>query len=96
VCSSDLKINRLADAIYKAENSKKYPYGIKSVKCVGEAECRRICINTIKNNVKRWEKSVEQGDTRDYLTFLWHRYCPPSAHALNKNWLKNVIRFLEQ
>ena len=91
-------INRLVNSIYKAEggDKTKYPYGIKSVKCDSKKECRRVCRNTIVNNVKRWEKAKKKGDKRDYLTFLWHRYCPPKAHKLNNNWLKNVKYFLNK
>ena len=90
------KVERLVMAIYKAEGGKqtKYPFGIKSVECKGYEECKRICRNTVVNNVERWEKSVWNGDSRDYITYLWHRYCPPAAHKLNGNWKKNVLYFL--
>ena len=89
---------RIVNAIYKAEggNRTKYPYGIKSVSCDSVTECRRICLNTVKNNVDRWMTARELGDNRDYLTFLWHRYCPPQANELNSNWLKNVKYFLNK
>jgi len=90
--------NALADAIYKAEGGKetRYPFGIRSVRCSGYEDCRVVCLNTIKNNIKRWEKSVNQGDDRDYLTFLWHRYAPPKSHHLNNHWLTNVLYFLNK
>src|SRR3990167_7108119 len=54
---------QIVNAIYKAEGGKKtrFPYGIKSVKCEGEKECRKICLNTVKNNRVRYERQV--GDT---------------------------------
>ena len=86
-----IDVEKLANAIYKAENSVKYPYGIKSIDTHGDvAYARKICINTIKNNIKRYEKSDK---SVDYITFLGNRYCPPSIHALNKNWVKNVKEF---
>ena len=93
-----INVEKLADAIYLAEGGKKanVPYGIHSVDCNGEKECRKICINTIKNNIKRWEKAREAGYTGDYLTFLGNRYAPPSAHPLNKNWIPNVKRLYKK
>lgn len=80
---------RLADAIYKAEGGTKAvkPFGILSVPCEGYAECRQICLNTITNHLKR-HASHECG--LDYITCLGRRYCPPTAHKLNHNWVRNV------
>ena len=83
-----IDVNRLADAIGKAENSKKYPYGIKSIDTGGdEVKARKICINTIRNHIKR-HNLHKCG--KDFITCLGDRYCPPSIHSLNKNWVKNV------
>lgn len=88
---------RLADAIYKAEGGKlaKVPYGILSVKVKDEAEARRVCLNTIRNNMARWQWARQNGDQRDYIQFLGDRYCPTTGatndpSGLNKNWVKNV------
>lgn len=90
---------QVADAIYHAEggeNAKK-PFGILSVSCNGYEECRRICLNTVRNNRKRFS---EYGHKRypDYLSFLASRYAPIGAENdptnLNKNWIKNVKHFL--
>lgn len=96
--ASGYTCNEIVDAIYVAEggNSTKYPFGIMSVKCDGYAECRQVCLNTVRNNVKRWKVAVTEGDNRDYLTFLWHRYCPPTEHSLNKHWKKNVEQVLRR
>lgn len=84
---------RLADAIYKAEGGRKasVPYGIMFKGCDWEHEayCRRICINTLRNNFKRW---IAAGSKNDYLEFLGNRYAPASAHPLNHNWIPNVRR----
>ena len=88
---------QLANAIFKAEGGYKarYLYGIVSVKYSNEAEARRICLNTIRNNRARFENQ-EKFD--DYLEFLASRYCPIGAdndpRGLNVNWLKNVRYFL--
>ena len=88
---------RIVNAIYLAEGGKKAisPFGILSVKCEGYDACRLICLNTIRNNRKRYaDYGYKQYDT--FLEFLWHRYAPPEAHPLNKNWLRNVRYFLEK
>lgn len=88
--------DRLADAIYKAEGGKKasVPYGIMFKGCdwKNEAYCRKICINTLRNNYKRFLNSDQ---SIPYLEFLRNRYAPLSHHSLNQNWLKNVQFFYE-
>ena len=92
----EYSVNRLVDAIYQAEGGKEtsYPFGIKSVACEGYVECRQVCVNTVVNNVGRWENAKSNGYSESYLTFLWKRYCPPKAHRLNENWLGNVKWFM--
>jgi len=91
---------QIASAIYQAEGGRKsqYPYGIRSIKCDTKAECKKICIKTIKNNRKRFARD-SKGFTY-YLQFLASRYCPVGAgndpRGLNKNWLKNVEYFLSK
>lgn len=97
------RAEKIADAIYKAESSKKYPYGIVSIKIKGntqaekEAYARKICINTIKNNWRRYQKSAK---TNDFVEFLGNRYAPVGADNdksnLNKNWIANVRYFLNK
>ncbi|MFA5298149.1 MAG: hypothetical protein WC389_08085 [Lutibacter sp.] len=94
--------NDLADAIFQAEGGYKaeYLYGIRSVKYKDEADARRICLNTIRNNKVRF---LKQDKYKDYLEFLANRYCPAKGKSLttaekklNCNWLKNVRYFLAQ
>ena len=91
--------DELADAIYLAEGGKntKYPYGIRSVKCEGKDECRQVCLNTVRNNRKRYA-DYGYKTHKSYLEFLANRYSPIDADndpkGLNKNWLKNVLWFL--
>jgi len=88
-------VNQLADSIFVAEGGfrAKKPYGILSVPCEGEKECRKICINTIRNNIERY---IEWGHKKfpTYLDFLRSRYAPENVkndpNNLNDNWLKNV------
>lgn len=99
--ASDYTDSQIADAIYLAEGGSraKVPYGILSVKVANEAEARKVCLNTIRNNRKRY---AEYGYKKypDYLSFLASRYCPVGAsndpRGLNKNWVKNVKYFLQR
>ncbi len=88
------RIERLANAIYWAENSKKYPYGIISINTHGnEKLARRICKNTIKNQIKRWNRK------EPYIVSLRNRYAPIGAgndpKGYNANWIRNVKYFYE-
>jgi hypothetical protein len=90
--------NSIVDAIYHAEGvNSKYPFGIKSVACNGYQECRRVCLNTVRNNYSRWLKAGRPGD---YLSFLASRYCPISdpkdTTHVNQFWLSNVRYFLNK
>jgi hypothetical protein len=89
---------QIVKAIYKAEGGQKakYPYGIRSIKCEGEKACRKICLNTVRNNRVRFART--KGAPQEFISFLGHRYCPVGASndpkGLNKNWQKNVRFFL--
>jgi len=88
-----INIETLATAIYYAEGGAKtkFPYGIKSIDTKGNKEyARKICINTIRNNIKRFNN---QNKYTDYIEFLGSRFCPttiPSEYALNRHWVGNV------
>lgn len=87
-------IERLAEAIYKAEGAERAvkPYGILSVPCEGKEHCGRICRNTIKNNLRRYAKSKTK---ESFIQFLGRRYCPVNAendNGSNRFWVNNVER----
>lgn len=90
----------LLKAIFQAEGGykAKYLYGIRSVPYKDEAEAKQICLNTIRNNRKRYkEYGHKKYDT--FLEFLASRYCPIGCNndnGTNKYWLKNVKYFLEE
>lgn len=90
----------IADAIYLAEGGvkAKVPFGILSVKCDGYNDCRKVCLNTIRNNRKRYKKYGYK-KYKTFLEFLASRYAPVGAsndpHNLNRYWLKNVKYFLQ-
>lgn len=90
VASEAIDAEKIADAIYRVEGGSKarVPYGILSIPVRDEAHARRICLNTIRNNHRRWIKAGRPGA---YLDFLADRYCPPSVDPKgNKNWKKNI------
>lgn len=83
-------VEKIADAIYLAEGGEKarVPYGILSVKVKSRLHARRVCINTINNNLKRWNNAGKPGD---FISFLGDRYCPRSVDPRgNENWKRNV------
>lgn len=86
-----------ANAIKKAEGT--WSYGIKSISCSTEIECRRICVHTIKNNKRRFKEYGYQ-NYPTFISFLGSRYTPINAgndpQGLNRNWIKNVNYFLRE
>lgn len=84
---------QIANAIKYAENSKKYPYGIKSIKCSSLKMRRLACIQSIEANRKRWARA---GNPGHFLDFMQKRYCPKDAHPLNKYWVRNVRKYLRR
>jgi hypothetical protein len=92
--ASALDAERIADAIWRVEGGHRarVPYGILSVKVKNAAEARRVCLNTIRNNHRRW---IAAGRPGDYLDFLADRYCPPSVDPVgNRNWKHNIKSLL--
>jgi len=84
----------IVEAIGKAENSVKYPYGIKSIDTKGNKEyAKKICLNSVRNGRARW---IKAGCPHDLIVFIGLRYCPPMAHKLNSNWVRNVKAILLQ
>ena len=84
---------RMADAIYKAEGTR-HPYGVLSVKVKDAQEARVVCLNSITNNWKRWNKA---GRTNEFVDFMANRWCPVSADPVgNKNWKRNVKILMEK
>lgn len=97
-CHADeIDVPKLVQAIYQAEGGAlaQYPYGIRSVRFDGVDEAKRICENTVRNNIKRYEKKFNKSaETLDFIDFLGDKYCPVGADndpkGVNKNWKKNV------
>jgi len=90
-------LQSVVNAIYKAEGGEKakpYYYGIRSIDCKGnKLLCRKYCENTVRNH---WERHKNHAHKMDFLECLGLRYCPPTAHHLNKNWITSVRYFLKK
>lgn len=82
-------VDQIVSAIYKIEGGSKtkYPYGIKSIPCKTQSECKRIAENTVVNNIQRWHASKTN---KPYFEYLRDRYAPLDDHSLNRNWLPNL------
>jgi hypothetical protein len=95
MASEPVNVNALVQAIYIAEGGRnaRKPYGILSVPCSTFPDCERVCRNTVRNNIARWEKA---GRPEDYISFLGNRYAPISSHPLNRNWIPNVKKIYNQ
>lgn len=91
-----IDVERMADAIYRAEGGDKarVHYGVLSVKVKDKADARRICINSIRNNIKRWDKAGKPGT---FVSFMADRWCPVASDPVgNRNWKKNVQAIYNQ
>ena len=93
-CAADaapVNVERLATAIFKAENPKHFPYGIIASHQLTEPEARRWCVNTINHQHRLW---VAAGSPGDYISWLGNVYAPPNAkndpQRSNRFWIKNV------
>ena len=95
-------VEEIADAIYVIEGGikAKKPYGVLSVPCHSEADCRRIVLTTVENNFSRYQIYGYKTHP-DFLSFLQSKYAPTKnatndPQGLNNNWLKNLRYYLGQ
>jgi len=90
----------ICQAIFYAEGGYKatYLFGIRSVPYTDYKEAKKICMNTIRNNRKRY-KEYGYKQYKTYLEFLSSKYCPVGCendNGTNKYWLDNVKYFLNK
>ena len=99
---ADIDVERLADAIYQAENSDSKPYGIMKPYCKPndpDGQCRKGCIQTINKRLRMYQNA---GTTQDFITYLGSTYCPttgdlrPAEKQLNGYWVTNVKYFYKK
>jgi hypothetical protein len=94
--SAPVDVDRMVQAIYQAEGgaNTRYRYGIKSVKCATVNEARRVCRNSVVNNIKRWEQA---GKPKPFVAFMADRYCPVASDPIGHDrWIKNVTLIYER
>jgi hypothetical protein len=96
-CSKPETLNyeKLATAIYWSEGGDRthYPYGIKSVSCETKDECRLKCLESIRNNEKRFARHGGKG-VENFIRFMSRRYvyCDFGECQARIDWQKNVKR----
>ena len=97
VCSADIDLDAYADAIRAAENNPNY--GILSIKCHSEAQCRQYCKNTVYNTLIKYRSTRCKTGEPD-IDCLARRYAPLNAgndpSGLNKHWKSNVLFYLKK
>lgn len=101
--ASSIDVDRLADAIKRAENSPRHPYGILTAYCLPgdkDGRCRKGCIQTIIKRLKEYRTKVDHEEKiilDNFIVFLSKSYAPVGSKndptGLNKNWIKNVKYF---
>jgi len=86
----DYSDKEICSAIWYIEGGEKanQEYGINPqyVKCENHLECEKVCLNTVKNKRKMWNKEG------DFLEYLSKKYCPPNYII----WLKNLKFYLKK
>lgn len=102
--ASSIDVDRLADAIKRAENSHRHPYGILKAYCKAgdkNGRCRKGCIQTINKRLEEYRTKIAREILLDnFIVFLSKSYAPVGSKNdptnLNKNWIKNVKYFYER
>lgn len=89
-----INVERLANAIYKAENSKAHPYGI--LQHYRHTTPRQACINTIRHRLNDYNREGRKGSDNDFIAYLGRFYAPlhvsNDPSGLNRFWIANVQR----
>ena len=82
---------RMADAVFKHENSAKWPYGIKVH--YKTTTPRQACLNTLRHCYARWLASPM---TYSYVEFTADIYCPmkddPKGNAAWKSDMRRLLK----
>lgn len=99
VAQAEINPDALANAIFKAENSREHPYGVMTR--YKHTTPRQACLNTIKRHLKVW-KAIK-GPKSGFIAYLGQRYAPtrgkhlrPAERRLNKFWRHNVERYYKR
>lgn len=91
-----VNIEILVDAIKRAENSHKHPYGILKPYCKPndpDGQCRKGCRQT----VTKWLAKLKYSTADEFIDKFGDVFCPIGASndpkGLNANWKKNTKYF---
>ncbi len=89
-------VPKLVEAIGRAENSRRYHYGIITKRRLTVAEARRWCENTVRRRLAEWHRAGRPGHPVDWIA---RTYAPIGAsndpRGLNRHWANNVKGFLK-
>ena len=93
----ELNVEKLVKAIRISEGTgSRFPYGIKSVPCYSQSECKAICIKTVRHYENDFTRHGD-GGINNFIQYLGPRYvcgrqgnCPAAI-----TWEKNVKRLYE-
>lgn len=90
---AEIDVERMVNAIGRAENSTSHPYGIMTK--YRHTTPRQACKNTVLHALRDY-KGKESG----FISFLQGRYAPIGAEndptGLNANWTANVTYYYEK
>ena len=97
IVKAEISDTTIVNSIYIIEGGTKaqYAYGIRSIPYKTIADARRYCLNTVRNNRKRYA-NYGYKQYPDFLSFLASRYCPTQGKLsktekrLNGFWLRNL------
>ena len=102
--SNEAYLQKVVSAIEKAENSAKYPFGIKSVKVNSYQEAKQTCLNVVRYRYWLWSTRSDvapspKSQGLDFISYLASSYCPIGAPDdkktnVNRFWISNVNHFL--
>jgi hypothetical protein len=95
---NDFTDNQFVNAIYMAEGggNATYAYGIRSIHYKTQEQARRICLQTVRNNRRRFT-NYGYKHYPSFIIFLQSRYCPDiqrNPHQ-GESWAKNVAWYLK-
>lgn len=73
----------------------RFPYGIKSVRCASQSQCKDVCIRTIRHYRKDFIKTHKVVDD-SFIQYASKRYVESKDKIGQENWVKNVEYFLKR
>ncbi len=91
----DVFVDLMSEAIKRAEGDPLY--GVRSIPVDTPAQAKRITMNSVRNNYRRW---VDAGKPDTFVDFMQRRWAPidpeHDPEGLNENWAPNIKSILKQ